>query len=267
MNEEQLEVGQGEEQIPEPTTGLPSDAEARKEQEAINDWNSLVASDPEYMKQFKSLEDFKSKYRELHKQYSNTVREYKEKEKMSQSEAEKQAQAQEVQAKQQEVIMELLPTFMQNDMQLTPEMEEKLVEHGLDIRDVKLGAIELKEKLSKAHAVVGGREEYESMINWARENLSEDQRNAFDKDVSGGMSEFAIRGLYSTYKEKVGNSEPQDRLRGQSPTNSNGVKPYATREEVLKDRAYINSARGRMDANAQARHRARLNITPDSVIF
>lgn len=267
MSQEQLEVGQGEEQVSEPTTGLPSDTQERQEQEAVNDWNSLVKSDPEYMKQFKSLDDFKNKYRELHKQYSNTVREYKDKEKTTQSQQEQLVQAREKEAKQQEVVMELLPKFMENNMQLTPEMEQELVEHGLDIRDVKLGAIEIKEKLSKAHDVVGGKEEYESMIGWAREYLSEDQRNAFDKDVSGGMSEFAIRGLHSTYKEKVGDAQPQDRLRGQSPTNGNGMRPYASREEVLKDRSYVNSSRGRMDAGAVARHKARLAITPDSVIF
>jgi len=247
-------------------TGLPSDVEESQRQKDINTWESLVEADPEYMKQFKSLEDFKDKYKQLHKQYSNTVREQKEKERANQTEQQKIAEQQEAQQKQQELVMELVPEFMQNDMQLTPEIEQKLTEHGLDIRDVKLGAIELRERIQKAHEVVGGKEEYQSMIDWAKENLSESERNAFDKDVTGNMSQYAIKGLYQTYREAQSDSEPQDRIRGNS-SSSRGLKPYGSKDEVLRDRAYINSMKGRLDQAAIAKHKERLNITPDSVLF
>lgn len=258
-----LQIGESTPQTNEdvtPSSGLPSDV---ADQEAINDWNALLAKEPEYMKQFKSLEDFKDKYKQLHNQYSNTVREIKEKEKKTQAELSAQEQKQAMMQEQQETVMAIVPQFMQNGMQLTPEMEKVLTEKGLDIRDVKLGAIELKERIATAHSIVGGQEEYSAMLNWAKDNINEAQKIQFDKDVTGGMSEFAIRGLYSMYKNSD-NVEPQDRIRGDSAPQS--VKPYGSLDEVLKDRKYLNSAKGRMDDVAQAKHRQRLNMTPDRIL-
>ena len=262
-----MEAQNTEAQSQEQSTGLPSDIQQANEQESLNDWNALVAKEPEYMKQFKSLDDFKNKYKELHNQYSNTVREYKEKEKSSKAEQESQAQQQQKLQSQQDTIMSLLPQFMQNGMKLTPEMEEVAKAQDIDIRDLKLGAIDLKERIEKAHSVVGGADEYNAMIAWAKENTNEEQRVAFDKDVTSSMSEFAIRGMYSMYKDAIkdGNTQPQDRFRGQSATST--VKPYGSQDELLADRRYINSAKGRADSNAIEKHKQRMAITPDAVIF
>ena len=262
-----MEAENTEVQSQEVSTGLPSDIQQANDNQALNDWNALVAKEPEYMKQFKSLDDFKNKYKELHNQYSNTVREYKDKEKLSKAEQESQAQQQQKLQSQQETVMSLLPQFMQNGMKLTPEMEEIAKAQDIDIRDLKLGAIDLKERIEKAHSVVGGSDEYNAMIAWAKENTTEDQRVAFDKDVTSSMSEFAIRGMYSMYKDatKDGQNQTMDRIRGQSAPSS--IKPYASQDELLADRRYINSARGRADADAIAKHKQRMAITPDAVIF
>lgn len=242
-------------------SGLPSDVQ--EQAEVIRDWDGLVAKDPEYMKQFKSLEDFKEKYKQLHGQYSKTVQEYKEKEKKSVAEQSQQAEIQAKQQEQQQVIMDLIPQYMQNGMELTPDMEAMLTEKGLDIRDVKLGAIELRERISQAHALVGGQQEYDAMITWGRENLSEKQKRTFDKDIQGGMSDFAIRGMYSMYQEAK--KDGGDRIRGESAPS--GIKPYASKAELFADKAYIESMRGRNDRSAIEKYNARKRITPDSVIF
>lgn len=249
------------------STGLPSDTQEAKEQEAVNDWKALNEKEPEFMKQFKSLDDFKDKYKELWKQYSTTVQKHKEGERAKEAEAKTVQEQQAKQQAQQDLVMEMLPKYLENNMQLTAEMETQLTEAGLDIRDVKLGAIELRDKINNAHSVVGGKEEYEAMIAWGRENLSESIRNDFDKDVvRAGMSELAIRGMYSMYKEARGNSQSEQytgRISGDSVPS--GIKPYATKEEILQDRMYVNSSRGRMDRGAIEKHKARLKVTPDSV--
>lgn len=262
-----MEAQNTEAQSQEQSTGLPSDIQQANDNQALNDWNALVAKEPEYMKQFKSLDDFKNKYKELHNQYSNTVREYKEKEKSSKAEQESQAQVQQKMQEQQETIMSMLPQFIENGMKLTPEMEQMAKEKDIDIRDLKLGAIDLRERIEKAHSVVGGSDEYNAMIAWAKENTNEEQRNAFDKDVVSSMSEFAIRGMYSMYKEatKDGQNQVKDRIRGE--TASSTIKPYGSQDEILAHRRYINSARGRADSDSIAKHKQRMAITPDAVIF
>lgn len=240
-------------------TSLPSEEEERQEHEnMVNTWGELKETDPKFMEQFKSLEDFKEKYKELHKQYSNTVRDYKEKEKANQTEAEKQAEQEQVEQQQQETIHSMIPEFMDNNMQLTEDMEKRAEEAGIDVRDLKLGAIELREKVQKAHDTVGGREEYESMMQWASENLTDEQKKAFDKDVTSEMSEFAIKGLHNEYKKASG-----DRIRGRNDTG--GIKPYRNTEEIMRDKRYLNTPAGFRDKNAQERHKERLSVTPTSV--
>jgi len=248
-------------EAPTENTNLPSDVEEKANQPDI-DWQSIAESDS-YLQQFKSLEDMKEKYKELHSQYSSTVQKQKEEGRKQEQQKQEQQSQQQLQQEQQETINELLPKFLENNMQLDEEMEQQLTEKGLDIRDVKLGALELKERVQKAHDVVGGKEEYEAMIEWGRNGgMSEQQMRAFDKDVVGEFSEYAIKGLHAEYKQATASQNPQDRLRGNATPV--GVKPYNSQKEILRDRMHINS--GRASAEDKAKHQARLNVTPNEVI-
>ena len=241
-------------------TSLPSE---RQEQENIaRDWDTLKEKDPKFMEQFKNLEDFKEKYKELHKQYSNTVRDYKEEEKTKQQIEEQQAQEKQFEAQKQETIRDMIPSFVENGMNLTDEMVEKAKEAGIDEKDLKLGAYELKEKVNHAYSVVGGESEYRAMMEWASENLSEDMKDKFDKEVVSDMSEFAIKGLYHEYKQNSGNYQ---RIQG-SPTPQS-ISGYKNRQELLADRMYLKTKEGLRDNAAQERHKARLKATSDDVVF
>lgn len=169
------------------------------------------------------------------------------------------------QQKVQETVMSLIPEYMENGMQLTPELEAKLTESGVDIRDVKLGAIEFKEALTKSYEVVGGKEVYDNMIEWAKDNLSEQEIADFNLGVKNiNSSKYAIKGLFAEYQQATANGEPPRRVYGDDVGNSTVARPYATLDEVLRDRAYI-SGKGRMDSKAIELHNKRMAMTPDSV--
>ena len=203
----------------------------------------------------KEAEDFKA----------NTIREQTEQQKQQEQQQTEQQQQQQLVQTQQDTIMEMLPQFMENGMQLTPEMETQATEVGIDIRDLKLGALELKERLSNAHAVVGSADEYNAMLDWGKANMTDAQKAAFDKDVTGNMSEYAIKGLYSDYKTAVsqGDYTPQ-RIEGDGAPR--GIRPYADRRELYKDRDYLKTAQGKRDGAARRNYEARLAATPDSVL-
>lgn len=167
-----------------------------------------------------------------------------------------------------EVAKPLVDKFVQNGMELTDEILEEAKAKGLDIRDVKLAAIDLREKINSAYNLVGGKDEYEAMIAWGKENFDDKQKIAFDKELSSGMGEWAIKGLYSEYKSNAGNSnqQPQDRFRGEATSNVGGIKPYASMTEILKDRHYLNSHSGSKDTKARELHNRRLDATPSHVI-
>jgi len=161
----------------------------------------------------------------------------------------------------------LIDKFVQNGMVLTDEILEEAKASGLDIRDVKLAAIEMKEAIGKAHSYVGGAEEYNSMVAWAKESLDDASKISFDKDLSTSMSKYAIQGLYAEYKANNGVANVQtQRIMGDTSGNT-GVKPYANTNEILRDNAYINSPQGRNDSAAKALYNKRIGVTPDKVIY
>ena len=236
-------------------TGLPSDTATPPPDPFRASEESIV--DGKIAGKWNSVDDIIKSADEAAKAY--------QREKSAQHNASDQAAKQ---AEQQSTIMDMLPEYRENGYQVTPEMEAKLVEQGLDARDIKITAMELKGKLDTAHSVVGGAETYNQMIKDMGEIMTPEQKNQFDKDVQGGMSEYAIKGLHQEWMEKTGRRAAPDRIRGDQPSSTHGtVKPYSTQAELLADARYLQSAQGRNDAGAQRKHMARRRVTPDSVIY
>ena len=62
-------------------------------------------------------------------------------------------------------------------------------------------------EVNSVYNAVGGQEQYSNMINWAQQNLSENEVGAFDSIIeSGNMDQInlAIQGLNSRYTDAVG---------------------------------------------------------------
>jgi len=249
-----------------PQSGLPSDNKPLDISGfEINDELKAKFKDGKLNGRFSNIQEVLDKLKETEDKYANTVREVKQTEQQMTEEQLAEQQKAEQQTVQQETINSLLPEFMANGMQLTPEMEKAATEVGIDIRDLKLGALEFKEKVTAAHNVVGGTEEYSAMLEWGKANMSEAQMKAFDMNVTNpNLGEYAIKGLYADYKAAIANGDT-NRIEGRPANNS--IKPYADRKELYADRDYLQSAKGRRDTAAQKMYKARLNATSDSVIY
>ena len=202
----------------------------------------------------------------MNKSYNEIVDAYG-KVKSENADTSKEAVAIETAKTQHDGIMGMLPEYMENGMQLTEEMTAKATEMGIDPRDLKIGAMEMSQRIEAAHAVVGGTETYNAMISDMGEVMSDAQKASFDKDVTGGMGEYAIKGLHAAWLQKTGRREVPKRITGEQPRQSGGVRPYASMEQMRTDMAYLNTQKGRNDTAAQKQHLARRNATPDSVIF
>lgn len=214
---------------------------------------------------FESIDSVLTALHDMETKYSNVMRDIKGgKYEAVDTEAVTKQQSQQ---KYMEVVQSILPEFIEKGMVVTPEMEAKAVEAGIDVRDLKLDAIEYKERVLKAYDIVGGEAEYKAMIQWGKDNLTEAQQRDFDLALNGSMSNYAIKGLYAEYRANANNEldVKADRVRGES-SNSSSVRPYTTQQEMFKDRAYINGA-GRNDDAAIALHRKRMALTDDKIVF
>lgn len=250
-------------EVDESAGGLPSAKESSLDTSGweINEERaSKYVKNGKFFGRFDNIDGMAEALKSVEDKYANMVRESKNATKETETQASKDAAIY-------EVAQPLVQKFMEGGMELTPEIEQLALEKGLDIRDVKLAAIELKEQITSANNVVGGREEYEAMIEWGKSTLNEKQRVAFDKGLSSGMSEWAIRGLHAEYKAQQSNDgQAPERIRGDGSANTS-VRGYEDRNEMLRDRAYINSPKGRNDVQAQKAHKARLDRTPEQVIY
>lgn len=244
-------------------TGLPSDGDNTggislnfEITDAVKE--KFITSDGKLLGKYENLEQFAEAHKNLQDKHAQYVDEVKQREKEITSGVE----ADVIQNQKLEAIKSVIPEFLKNNMELTPEMEETLTEKGLDIRDVKLGAIELRDKINTAHAEVGGKENYEGMMAWASQNLSDAEKQAFDQDIMSASSRFAIKGLYNEYQSAIANGDTTapERLTGSESANV-GVRPYESQAEIFRDKQYLDSQAGKNDTAARAKYNARLAVT------
>jgi len=86
--------------------------------------------------------------------------------------------------------------------------------------------------VNKMYDIVGGESEYQSMIEWARDNLGENEIEAFNSSlVNESTSEFAIQGLAARYNAEKG---PNLVKGGQNVSRTGG---YVSKAEMMTDMA------------------------------
>ena len=139
----------------------------------------------------------------------------------------------------QDVTTNVLDEFHQEyaeSGELTPESYEKLEGLGYDRDTVDIHIEGMKAiaaaTLTKAHGVVGGEEEYNEMVSWAVDNMSEPEIESYNKQLQGDESqwELALRGLHDKYLNS--GDAPVSRVRsGEKPFNP-GVQPFMDQVEV-----------------------------------
>ena len=245
--------------VDEAPTGLPSD-------EGITAGNALAEEGKKFGDKFASTDDMLKHIKELEDFKSNTNRDAANltAEEIAANEANS-ANATKVEAQQTLIDTELYPEFMKNGMVITPEMEAKAVEAGIDARDLKLGAYELKENMQSGFTVTGGQENYTAMMEWGKVNLTGAEKTAFDEQLHGGMSKIVIEGLWNRFSKSEGFvKDDAGRVRGNP--SPHGVQGYADRKSLYKDKSYVESRAGKNDTVAMAQYRAKLKATPDSVL-
>lgn len=256
---EVVETVQAEQPVVEETESrLPSDvAERETEQPKIDlpdGWKS-VDEMAAYIK------EMKDKYAQLNDKIAREKRATEADVNEVKSQVEKEAL-------QTQTINELIPQFIENGMSLSDEMVSKLEETGLTREQIELGAYKYKEARQRNASYVGGEENFVQIMEYAKNNMSASDKESLsaivDEFTRKGMSTQPLMlGLKAMYEQAVkpeaGNT---DRVRG-IPT-AGGVKPYETRQELFRDRAYIQGV-GKNDAGAVAKYKARLAATPDSV--
>jgi hypothetical protein len=137
---------------------------------------------------------------------------------------------------------------------------EKLEAAGLpkELLDEYLDGVRarLAEGRQRAYDVVGGEESYTEMIAWARDNLSQDEADAFDAAVQNPQTAtLAIKGLHADFRAAGGT--PQRSMRAQGGTTQQGLAPIRSRAElasIVGSDKYKNDPAYREDVHRRLEH-------------
>ena len=98
--------------------------------------------------------------------------------------------------------------------------------------------------VNEVQAIAGGEQGYQDVVNWAKENLSEEEKNAYDKVMCSGDKELiklAVAGLVAQYREVEG-VEPEIHIHGRASASRSsrvtGYKNVSEMKAAMRDPRY-----------------------------
>ena len=136
--------------------------------------------------------------------------------------------------------------FNENEGNLTPEMEKELVDAGFPAETVQaylqgqrqqqfgnqVESLSANEVL-EIQQLAGGKEAYDNLTAWAKNNMAQEETEAFDEVMNTGNKaaiRFAVKALNSQYEDAVGRTP--DLVTGRTSTRGDRYRSMA---EVVRD--------------------------------
>ena len=250
----------------EEPSGLPSDNQPIDEGSISFEIKPEDLQDGKFAGKWETPQQMADHIKSIEDKYANLKRDVTTQEK--QTDEEIATTAAEIQKKelQNNTVKELLPEFLDNGMVITDAMKDKLIETGLTEQDIKLGAYEFKEAIDKNASYVGGKENYDVIMDYHASNMSDDDKRAFNYSIQDPNNSQALMVGLQTMYERAQSANPdsvkQDRVRG-NPVQNNAIQPYASKQELLRDKKYADSRVA--SVSDKAKFKARLAATPENV--
>jgi len=102
-------------------------------------------------------------------------------------------------------------------------------------------------------ADAGGEEAFGTMTDWASDNFSDADIDAFNEAVNSGnpnMARMAVAGLKARYEGSVG-TEPSRSVSGEAPTGGSAYRSVAEMMSDMQDPRYHNDSAFRADVEAK----------------
>ena len=226
------------------STETPEGEFSEEEKESIKVGEALEEQQQQLLAgKFKDAEDLESAYIELQKKLGDPSRDEPEAEADTTEPEEKEEEKEEEEEEVDTEFLNKLWTEAQEDDGISEETLKEL--DGMSSSDVARMYLDYRsendqpvaqlteEQSVQLKAVVGGDKEYDSMIEWAKSNLNEQEINMFD-EVLGRADPyscfFAVRTLATRYLEATG-SEGQ-LLTGKPASNKQDT--YRSQAEVVR---------------------------------
>ena len=138
--------------------------------------------------------------------------------------------------------------------QLSDELTKQISEmNGMDVFNAMQGQYPQSRDLSDAdlntvYTAVGGEAEYGNMINWAKDNFSDAEIDAYDQIIeTGNMSQIslALQSLYLRYTDSMG--QDGNLLQGKPAASQDSFRSQQELIQAMNDPRYDNDPAYRQD--------------------
>ena len=138
--------------------------------------------------------------------------------------------------------------------QLSDELTQQISEmNGMDVFNAMQGQVPQSRDLSDAdlntvYTAVGGEAEYGNMINWAKDNFSDAEIDAYDQIIeTGNMSQIslALQSLYLRYTDSMG--QDGNLLQGKPAASQDSFRSQQELIQAMNDPRYDNDPAYRQD--------------------
>ena len=237
--------------------GLPQTEEAPKPNmfDGMNDeWKEANLKDGKLFGKFDNIEDMAKSYKKINDERANQGSEAKKAESDA-TDASNKA----------EVSNTQLSEIAANDFNITEDNFKAFEDAGYSRDQAENMAFKMEKAANKAYEIVGGKDNYASLMNWAGDNLSEAEIQTFaDKTVGDNFSlkdtsTMAIEWLqFKMASSGVQQQDaPKQRISGNTPQRqSNGFGSKAEYNESMK---YLRS--NPSNRQAQAEYEAKMKVT------
>jgi hypothetical protein len=209
--------------------GTISEEPAREEQQVER---------PEWLpEKFKSPEDMANAYSELEKKMGQGTNEEQPTETTEDNEGDVQDDKPDdnENADYNAAVVDASKEFFENDGQLSEETYEKLAKAGLPkelVDNYADGMAALAEKQQEElNSLTQGN--YESMVEWANENLEQEELNSIQDTITGSdmsVAKLAVQGLYARYQNEVG-AKPK---LTQGAVTGGSTMPFKSMQELAR---------------------------------
>jgi len=243
-------------------TKLPSETPAPQDYAGfeLNDDMKAKFKDGKLNGRFESVQGILDKLKEVEDKHANTVRDMSDADKAA-LQAKTDADAAKItDATKQTALEKLIPQFVDADMVITPEIKAAAEAAGYSATEIELFGYKAKAQFEASYSEVGGKDNYTAMQAWAADGgITPAEAKAFTQDMNTSASKFAIQGLYAAFQEATKDEDPYMRIEGDA--KSTGLRPYADRKELFRDKQAVESIRGYKNTDAYKRYQARLKIT------
>lgn len=218
----------------EQENAMQEEAKAQKE----GDPQPVVDDRPEWLDdKFNSPEDLANAYEELQKKQSQSSDQEKDTTEEELSEDSQSALGQTIEQASEE--------FAETG-ELSDKMFKALEKAGIP-SDFVNAYLEGQESISvsqgnEVQQTIGGSDNYDAMVNWAKESLTEGEIEAYDDVVTNGtldQAKMAVQGMYSRF---LGGNGKAPSL-AQGSTSGDAVKPFSSAAQVteaMSDKRYTS---------------------------